>query len=237
MNVLVVGGMSGLGRAIAVEALRRGFRTTVTGRGEMSALAALDLDGARTIKLNIVEANDEDLKLMFEAVAECDTLLWVAGAWLRKPLHECDDEMIGEQILLHLMVPILMIHKILQCRIEARRPITIVMISSSSSWKVRADGQAVYGAVQAGKAQFARNLHAELQTTLPGSRVFLVCPGGIKGTKFFEGSDVDTSKFMDPREVAEKIWWTLTKDPETSELHLKQGLHGIIKHCGPAMPG
>ncbi len=83
-------------------------------------------------------------------------------------------------------------------------PFHLVAISSSSSWKARAD-EAVYCGTKAYQAQFARSLGLELMRDLPGSKVTVVHPAGMK-TNLFQRTKTDTSQFMDPSGVAKMIW-------------------------------
>lgn len=67
------------------------------------------------------------------------------------------------------------------------------------------ENETLYCALKAAKAAFTRNFARELVRDLPGSKVTLVNPGGIK-TDFFEGTNTDTSNFMRPSVVAKIIW-------------------------------
>lgn len=217
-NVMIWGGTRGLGRALASLSLERGHRTTVTGRGggEPEDLEdKIDFVGAY-----FDEDNYDDGFL--QASVEADILFWVAGHWLRKPLQKCSEEEIRRLFAVHLTTPILYLMRVLQQRqrLDPIRPLHLVTVASSSAWKVRHDGQAAYGAVQAGKVQFARNLHAEAPTLIAKSTI--VRPGGMK-TEFFDGSDVNTSTFADPAAVAAEIWkYVEGRRPAMIELDIQQ---------------
>lgn len=216
-NVMIWGGSRGLGKEIARESVRLGHTTWITARDPRKAMEDPELDGIAKCDLadfNSVGApgifkNEKVGRDFYAHALNADILFWVAGHWLRKPFHECSLTEIEEQINVHLTVPLLRLRHILNIRITSqmrdRRPLHLIVISSSSSWKIRSDGQAVYGMVQAGKAHFARNLAPELDRELPPSKVLLVTPGGMR-TDFFRGSDVDSSLFMNPVLVAEEIW-------------------------------
>lgn len=197
-SVMIWGGTRGLGREIARASLERGHRTTVTGRTRPTTL-----EGG----LEFVEAHFDHFRFddgFIERSVEADILFWVAGHWLRKPLPECSEEELRRLFDVHQTTPILYFMQVLKERPAAsREQLHLVTVASSSAWKLRADGQAAYGAVQAGKVQFARNLHAESSTLIAKSTI--VRPGGMK-TEFFDGSDVNTSSFADPAEVAAEVW-------------------------------
>lgn len=229
MNVLILGGTYGLGREIAVESLRRGHATTVAGR---SAGGPKDQSPptARKIKFDLLDVTDPDsgrgnpARAFVDASADCDVLFWVSGTWLRKPFAKCRWQEIERTIEVHLTAPIEVLQQVMERRAASGRQIRLVTIASSSARKLRYDGQAVYGAVQAGKVQFARNLHAEADYI---SASTIVRPGGMR-TDFFDGSDVDTSGFADPAEVARVVWEVVEgRRPPMVEMDVRQGDDGI----------
>ena len=85
-----------------------------------------------------------------------------------------------------------------------KHPYHLITIASTSSWKIR-ENETLYCALKAAKAAFTRNFARELVRDLPGSKITLVNPGGIK-TGLFKGTDQDISNFMDPDLIARIIW-------------------------------
>ena len=210
-RVLILGGTRGLGRALSLHALKRGHHTMVTGRSCPDGLWHNDGWTLKKTWLSFAELNLGTTKNAFnlEVFLESawkhnpDIIFWVAGHFLRQPFLETEVREHEELFRVHLLNPLEVIRRMLLRRSDlGLNPIHLVVVSSSSSWKDRNDGQVGYGAVQAAKVQAARNLHAESDQI---TRTTIVCPGGMK-TEFFDGTDVDTSKFMDPMEVSEIIW-------------------------------
>ena len=86
---------------------------------------------------------------------------------------------------------------------ELHSPFHLITISSVAAWKARAD-MAAYSGTKAYQAQFSRALSLELERDIPGSKVTIALPAGIK-TRLFP-ADIDISGFMEPAAVAEVIW-------------------------------
>ncbi len=247
-KVVFLGGMKGLGLEMAILAERRQDAVTVTRSSSRRRPSVLLAD---QIECNLDLRADFDAYLaapagtpagpwdaIADAIAACDTFVWVAGIWLRHPFHVSEWYDKAEVLTVQFAAPAQILHAALRKRLSVPdpKPIHIVVISSSSAWKVRGDGQAMYGAAQAAKAQFARNLCAELQTSLPGSMVTLACPGGMRTDLFY--GEVDTTNFMDPAAVAAQIW-TATDLPHENgllEMHLSGTGDDIQVAYGPKLP-
>lgn len=245
-KVLVLGGRTGLGLSLAVGGEFRGHETTITRSslrhvetpltGEQIRCDLLDED--HHVPDGTGATYPKAWDAFIDKAAECDILFWVAGTWLRRPFHVLSIPSVEEMVAVHLTAPLHLLRLALGQRIaEKRGPFHLVVISSSSSWKVRADGQAIYGMVQAAKAQFARDLCAELQTSLPGTMVTLACPGGMD-TEFFAG-EVDASGFMKTDRVAECIWDAMSLPHEDGllEMHLEGSGNNVNVTYGPRAPG
>lgn len=84
-------------------------------------------------------------------------------------------------------------------------PYHLIIIASTSSWKLR-ENEALYCALKAATAAFARQYIVELMRDRPGSKVTLFNPAGMRTENFWEGSGQSMDGFMDPAVVAERIW-------------------------------
>ena len=133
---------------------------------------------------------------------------------MRKPLTDFSDEEVDRMIATNLSGPIKLLTRIHRLMKMARplaespgQPYHLVVVASTSSYRVR-DNETVYCTVKAAQAHFARNFARELDRDLPGSKVTLVNPGGIK-TNLFRHTGQDTGRFMDPEAVAQIIWETV----------------------------
>ncbi|NBS41037.1 SDR family oxidoreductase [bacterium] len=243
-RVMIWGGSRGLGKRLAMESVRRGHLTWITGRNPEMAMRDSDLAGvAKCDRADFaaVPSGSVDRGFFgrdFHAHSlNADILFWVAGHWLRKPFWECTPEEIQRLMSVHLLVPMLRLRETIARRNDDGFPPHLVVISSSSAWKGRDDGQAAYGAVQAAKVQFARNLHAELGRRFTEVRTTIVRPGGMK-TEFFDGSGIDTAPFADPADVAAAIWSRvdLAERPPLLEMDIAQKDGRLVVDCTPHDP-
>ncbi|OGL74391.1 hypothetical protein A3C96_03805 [Candidatus Uhrbacteria bacterium RIFCSPHIGHO2_02_FULL_60_10] len=206
---LILGGTKGLGRALAVHSIRRGFPTVVVGRNTADIATDFDLGAAerRRADLSRPDAFADALK----GSDRFTHVFWVAGIFARRPLVETTPEGNLAMAATHLLGPVEMLKAVHRLALASApladrpgQPYHLVVISSTSSYRVR-DNEEMYCALQAAKAHFARNWARRLATDLPGSKVTLVCPAGMR-TGLFEGTGQDTSGFMDPMAVADIIW-------------------------------
>ena len=237
MNVLIVGGTSGLGRQIADLAIARGDPVVIAGRRAGSLRPEFDTSAALvSYDVAKVGQNPDHAERAFQECAdEADVIFWVAGNFLRKPFVECTVAEIDALLRTHVNGFVNGTLAIMKRRVTAQRPLRFVVVSSTASWKIQPLA-AAYALVQGGKAHFTRNIAVELNRDLRGSQVTLVCPGGMK-TEFFAGSNVDTSLFMDPAAVAREIWNAVAEQSAPyGELHLAQGDGKIDVSWGPKIP-
>ena len=120
-NVMIWGGTRGLGRELAHLSLERGHNTTVTGRSRPGDLKE---------HLSFIKAdfstwppNLEQARWMLDVVHRCkdvDTLFWVAGHWLHKPLSECSTQELQLLYNVHLVVPTMLVTSRLSTRASSR---------------------------------------------------------------------------------------------------------------------
>ena len=212
---LIIGGTRGLGRALAIGSLRRGITPIVTGRFRSLEQAKIDpeLQGAEFHQFDL----DYPAMIGSSGLAwgDISQVFWVAGIFMRSKVIETATEDIERMISTHLLGPIVTLREIVQlmkCGVNwdktfqpPNKPFHLVTIGSTSSWKVR-DNEAIYCALKAAKAHFTRNFARELVAELPGSKVTLVNPGGIKTPDFWQGSGQDISGYIEPSDLAELIW-------------------------------
>lgn len=208
-SVLIIGGTSGLGRAVAVQARRWGLMTTVTGRSaakvEEKTRPYDDLWGAQFLTHDLSSREDPWGEVgLYVQQHPPDRIFLVAGVFKQKAIAEMKRHEVIEHVGIHLTGTYLMLSKIHEIMRRRGKPYHLVVVSSTSSFRMRKH-QTAYTMVQAGKAHLARNLTVELFEDLPGSKAALVHPGGMK-TDFFAGTDTDISKMMDPAAVAAIIW-------------------------------
>lgn len=236
---LILGGTKGLGRALAVKSIRNGFPTVVVGRSVADLAADLDLKAA--------EARRGDLS---DPGAYADILkgsdrfthvFWVAGIFMRKPLVDTTPDENLRMAQTHLLGPVETLKAFHRLMLTAEpladrpgRPYHLVVISSTSSYRVR-DDEETYCALQAAKAHFTRNWARRIARDLPGSKVTLICPAGMR-TDLFRGTGQDTSGYMDPAAVADEIWQIVLaqRDPFLQAVIERKGSEPQVTFGSPA---
>lgn len=205
-QALFIGGTKGLGLALAREADEMGILQVILGSSIDTPMTQAKLPPfAEGVKIDLTAVNPfkEFGKL---AGRKFDYIFWVAGVFMRrKPLAEMYWAEINNMISVHLYGSIRLLQLLHSEAIKLNHPYHLVTIASTSSWRMR-DNETLYCALKAAKAALTRNFARELVRDLPGSKVTLVNPGGIKTPNFWAENDQDISKFMEPDEVAEVIW-------------------------------
>lgn len=206
---LILGGTKGLGRALAVNSLQRGFPTIVVGRSVGKLNRDFELNGAEKRLADL--RNPDAYKDVLKPTDRLTHVFLVAGIFMRRPLVDTTSHDNLQMAQTHLLGPVEMLKAIHRLMRTSRpfadppgQPYHLVVISSTSSYRIR-ENEEMYCALQAAKAHFTRNWARQIATDLPGSQVTLVCPAGMK-TDLFAGTGQDTSEYMDPTAVAEIIW-------------------------------
>ena len=208
---VVSGGSSGLGLEIAGQMIRHGKEVLILGRDE----ARLEKAGKKLVRLsehchastmvcNI--GNAADVKATGEYLKEhkyaVEYLFNNAGMGLFKSASESTTELIDQVFEANLKGMILLTSEVLRITPDSEE-LTIVNIMSTSALFGR-NRESIYCAAKWGARGYTESLRIELKGTK--RNIIAVYPGGMK-TDFWRvtGEKRDTSEFMDPKEVAEKI--------------------------------
>jgi NAD(P)-dependent dehydrogenase (short-subunit alcohol dehydrogenase family) len=209
-NALIIGATRGLGYALAETAIRQ-HHIRAIGLGRSAGPDVIALPGAVMIKFDLKDP--ETWGRALDAVGEYrpDFVVWNAGIHDKRPLVEQKTATIDAMIDTHLRGPLKFLQR-LHRRQMAYAPLSerrgkayqLIVISSVSSFKLR-EHEALYCALEAAKSCFARQYAGEIAADLPGSKITLINPGGMK-TDLLKGYGFDLTKMMDPFHVAEIIW-------------------------------
>lgn len=207
---LVTGGATGLGYCLTEEFLKSGLDVCIVGRRENKLIEAKNtLEQTYGVKVQYVagdiadEAFVKDLYSKLAAQNEhVQYLVNCAGAGQFGPAEHNTRQMIDVALEASLIGLILMSSNAIAPMKENGG--FIVNIMSTASLKGKAN-ETVYCAAKWG----ARGFTEALKETTKGTKVKVigVYPGGMK-TDFWSpdcGINMDTSKFMEPQEVAETI--------------------------------
>jgi len=207
---VISGGGSGLGMALAHEALLRDKNVIITGRDEsklVAAAAALsekngkgiiipfpcDISSQEEVDLlaGFIRENDFSVEYLFN---NAGTGSFGSAAGNRSPRVE---EILGS----NLTGMILLTSAILSIT-PTDSPLTVVNVMSTSALVGRST-ETVYCAAKWGARGFTEALKAELKGT--NRRVVAVYPGGMNTPFWAEAKGKDVSAFMNPADVAEEI--------------------------------
>ncbi len=161
--VLISGGTSGLGAAIARAAAREGARVAVTGRRREPGEALAAELGAAGTKALFVQADVGDVAqaracvaAVIEGFGRVDSLVSAAGLTSRGTLLDTTPELFDAHIAVNLKAPFFLMQAVVADLVARRAPGTIVNVISSSEH----GGQpylAPYVAAKAGLAGLTRN--------------------------------------------------------------------------------
>jgi NAD(P)-dependent dehydrogenase (short-subunit alcohol dehydrogenase family) len=170
-KVVVVGGSSGIGRAVALAALERGAEVTIVGRSAENLEAAARATAGRAKTLSADATREEDVTRMFDAVGAFDHLVVTAVVGAYAPIAKMDGSAAHALIDSKLLAAILLA-KHAQARLRPRGSVTFT--SGIAKDRPMAGGSVV-AAVNGALGAFARALALELAP----ARVNVVSPGWV----------------------------------------------------------
>lgn len=208
---VISGGTSGLGLEIAKLLKTSGRNIIVLGRNieklEKASEAFSKIDNesiGNVFQCDI--GNEIDVKSFGVYIRKneysIDYLFNNAGIGLFNPVNEATSDLIDKVFAPNLKGMILLTSEVLKMT-SLDEELTIVNIMSTSALYGRAE-ESIYCAAKWGARGYTEALRTELKGTK--RNIIAVYPGGMK-TDFWKapGQNRDTSSFMDPADVAEKI--------------------------------
>ena len=197
-SALVTGASSGIGREIAKELLRIGFRVYGIGRD----FSNTDIDDENFIALKI-DLLDKDLYEKLPKIESMKVLVNSAGVGHFAPHEELSFKEISEIIDLNLKAPLLVTKFYLR---ELKQNSGYIFSINSVSGLEAAIGGAAYGASKAGLRHFGLSLFKEARKS--GLRVVNINPNVTK-TDFFENIHFknypDPLCYIDPSDISKVI--------------------------------
>jgi short-subunit dehydrogenase len=208
---VISGGSSGLGFALAQRLLKEGRNIIILGRDTEKLIQAAEwlqtgLVYFRVTPVTCNIGNEKDVLNLGAYIKSQDLVVEYlfnnAGRGLFAKASTSTAQMIDDVFEATLKGLILLTSEILKITPEDQE-LTIVNIMSSSALQGRVD-ESVYCAAKWGVRGYTESLRLELRGTK--RNIIGVYPGGMK-TDFWKipGQERDTSQFMEPDEVAEKI--------------------------------
>jgi short-subunit dehydrogenase len=192
MNILVVGGTSGLGFEIAKKFQASGNTVYVTGRRELNE-PTLHYEH---FDLSAPKLSERTEKLV-ETLPEINTLVYAAGYFQEGRITDLSVDKIEEMINVGGRGLIYFVKSVLD---KQQKLDELITITSTSQWTPR-KLEPVYNFAKAGAAHFSNAMAEDGRV----NKVLVVGPSGMK-TNFWEGVDRnDLDRMLDPSWVADQI--------------------------------
>jgi NAD(P)-dependent dehydrogenase (short-subunit alcohol dehydrogenase family) len=210
MKVLITGGASGLGAAVAEAVAKNGGRPLVIDRSPLNGDRGVPADHAQADLADRLAA-ERAVDDLARAAGGLDAVVTAAGIDACGTLSDVPAAEWERVVAVNLLGTAAVVRAALPYLDESRG--RVVTIASTLGLRAVSDATA-YCASKFGVVGFTRALAAE---TAGRIGVTLVIPGGMR-TSFFDSRDDKYKpppdlKLNDPREVAEAIMFALTRPP------------------------
>lgn len=204
-NVLVTGGSSGIGRAIAKTLIEAGARVAITGRDEKRLTEAAQALSALPIRADVT--NEADVRRTFEEVLRAfghlDVLVNNAGKGIFRPLLDMQRSDFDSVLATNITGAMLMAREAAK-HFVSRRSGNIVNIGSTAGHRGAPNGTAYY-ASKAALRSMTETWRSELRQH--NIRVFLVNPSevvtGFAAASGFQQKDNPTK--LRPDDIAHTV--------------------------------
>ncbi|MBU0618647.1 SDR family oxidoreductase [Patescibacteria group bacterium] len=212
-TALVTGGNSGLGFEIVKQLVKNKCKVIILGKDGKKVKAA-----KKKLKSSLVSTltcNLQDFSQIEQAVKKTkniDILINCAGIIAYQPLEIHDPQNIKDIVEVNLLGTIYMTRAILP-KMKKKNSGTIINISSTSGLMTGGHpNESVYIASKHGVTGFTHALKKEIDAEKSNINILGFYPGGMNTRLFSKsGLDQDTSKFMDPAEIAKIIIFILER--------------------------
>ncbi|MBN2016035.1 SDR family oxidoreductase [Candidatus Dojkabacteria bacterium] len=221
-KVLITGGTSGLGLEIAKKLSRKKYHVTILGKDE-SKLENVKNDlrskNISTIKCDL--RNYQEIKRELKKVKDIDILINNAGIIAYEKIEKHDPGNIKEIIDVNLLGAIFVTKELIP--LFKRKNSGIILNISSTSGLVTGGHaeECAYVASKFGVTGFTETLKKEMEEEGKNIRIFGFYPGGMNTPLFKKaGLKKDTSKFMDPAEIAEIVVFILERSDSINMDHV-----------------
>ena len=220
-TVLVTGGASGLGAAVARAVLEAGGRPVILDRVE----AGLDVE-QELVDLSDTRAAEAAVRAVSERVGGFDAVVTCAGTDACGRLDDVPGEDWDRVVMVNLLGTVAVVRAAMPDLLERRG--RVVTVASTLGLRALSDATA-YCASKFGVVGFTRALAAETQGRMG---VTMLIPGGMH-TAFFDGRDEQympppDAKLNQPQDVAQAVLFALQQPAgcEVRELVVTPAVEG-----------
>ncbi|OGD54693.1 hypothetical protein A3J78_01505 [Candidatus Beckwithbacteria bacterium RBG_13_35_6] len=217
-TVLITGGNSGLGFAIAKELVKKNSKIIILGKDKKGVEMARKKLNSPLISTIVCDLRDyKDIQKKLKNIRHLDILINNAGVWLEGQLQNNKFLDIANVININLTGLICITKIILPIMLKKNHGI-IFNISSTSGINPKTN-QSIYIASKYGVTGFTKSLQKDLENT--NIKVFGFYPGGMKTNLFNKtNSKKDVSNFMDPQQIAKIIVFILQRPQSVNMDHV-----------------
>ena len=172
-TVLVTGGTRGIGKAISLFFLQKGYRVYATYQADHESAQQLQAQGVQVFQADV--CNEQQIVQLFQTLGEIDVLINNAGISCISQIQDVSYAQFQQVLSTNLGGAFLCSREAAKKMISAQSG---VIINVSSVWgEVGASCESVYAASKAGLIGFTKSLAKELGWS--GIRVNCVSPGVI----------------------------------------------------------
>lgn len=172
-TVLITGGVRGIGAAIALAFLKKGYRVCATYSKDEENAKKIAAEGVEVFRADV--AKEEDVKKLFAAIGRVDVLVNNAGVALVKQIQDVTLDEFNRLMSVNVGGAFLCAREAAKGMIDRRNGL---IVNISSVWgEVGGSCESVYSASKAALIGFTKALAKELGWS--GVRVNCVSPGVI----------------------------------------------------------
>lgn len=228
-HIVVAGGSSGIGFAIAELALERGARVTISGRSEAKLAGAVARLGGRTQSVQMDLGDAEAAKAGFQQIGAFDHFVSTAADLTYGPLAAMDRQAIERMLSGKFWGPV----NLVQFGVQNLQPGGSILLFSGLAADRPAAGTSMVSALNAGVEGLVRALAVELAPM----RVNAISPGVVEteGWAFMDersrkgffadlATQLPARRTGTPRDLAEAALFALTNPYLTGEVvHVNGG--------------
>lgn len=195
-RILIIGGTSGVGLALARYYAQEGHTVCVTGRREPDIAMYPLIEYQQLSISDDVTALTLDIDIVLSQFKRINTIVYCAGFLQRGHIDALSDAALQSMTNVGLLAPMMLIQRL---KNNLDTPLKIMLITSSSQYTPR-EFEPAYCAVKSGIGMLGASLVRDHDI----GKVLVVAPSGIN-SKFWEGSGEDTSTMLDVDWVASRI--------------------------------
>lgn len=193
-DILIVGGSSGIGLALAKRYLSLGHRVTITGRKDPG------LAGAKFLVFNISSDSQATVRDVDQLLMQCpsvNTLIYAAGFEQTGTIDQLGESEIAQAIHVGLFAPALLVRRL---KGHPEKPLKVMLVTSSAQYTPRAV-EPIYTAVKAGLGMLGASLGWDSDL----GKVLVIAPSGTQTPFWRNQPHKNISDYLAPDWVADQI--------------------------------